>query len=90
MCATPSGKVEVLFIPLAITGYVRNITIVLECCQILKWARTITVTAEPRVEQGMRYKGQTLPVAERRIQLLGRYRVAGKGGERKVNVGQPH
>jgi hypothetical protein len=32
----PAYRVEVLFIPLAVTGYVWNITKVLERCQILE------------------------------------------------------
>ncbi len=30
-----------LFIPLAVTGYVWNITKVLECCQILEWKKDV-------------------------------------------------
>jgi hypothetical protein len=35
----------VLFIPLAVAGYVRNITKVLERCQILEWKKDFSIRA---------------------------------------------
>jgi hypothetical protein len=42
-------RVEVLFVPLAVTGYVKNITKVLKRCQILEWKEVLLIRANNMV-----------------------------------------
>jgi hypothetical protein len=45
MITKDQHRVEVLFIPLAFTGYVRNLTKVLKRCQILEWKKDLSIRA---------------------------------------------
>ncbi len=53
MITQDERRVEVLFIPLAVTvtGYVRNITKVLQRCQILEWKKDLSIRANYMVSE---------------------------------------
>jgi hypothetical protein len=44
-----SIELRVLFVPLAVTGYVKNITKVLKRCQILDWKEVLLIRANNMV-----------------------------------------
>ncbi len=44
-----SIELRVLFVPLAVTGYVKNITKVLKRCQILEWKEILLIRANNMV-----------------------------------------
>jgi hypothetical protein len=44
-----SIELRVLFVPLAVTGYVKNITKVLKRCQILEWKEVLLIRANNMV-----------------------------------------